>query len=164
MDATIAQCRYFLALAEAALEGLTDEHRAVEPERGAKTAGWLVGHLVVTGEFARRLCGRSPVVPVEWRRAFNPGTQPSPRGEDYPRMAELRQAFRAVYEDLCAAYPVAGAGLFDAPNPSERTREALPTAGEFVAFILTGHLGYHLGQLVGWRAAAGLGRIRSPMG
>jgi len=28
--------------------------------------------------------------------------------------------------------------------------------------LLTGHLAYHLGQLVAWRAGAGLGRLHRP--
>jgi hypothetical protein len=34
-----------------------------------------------------------------------------------------------------------------------------PTFGHFATYIMTGHLGYHLGQLSAWRAAAGM-RIR----
>lgn len=160
MNATVSQCRYLLALAEPILDGLSDPHRALEPEPGVKTAGWLVGHLVVTGDFARRLCGRAPLYPVEWRRAFNPGSQPSPRDQEYPSMAEMREGFRVVYDDLCVALPVADGSLLAVPNPFEPARAAFPTAGDFVAYLATGHLGYHLGQLVGWRGAAGLGRLR----
>jgi hypothetical protein len=31
-----------------------------------------------------------------------------------------------------------------------------------IAYLVSSHLAYHLGQLVTWRAAAGLGRIRRP--
>jgi hypothetical protein len=34
-------------------------------------------------------------------------------------------------------------------------RQALPTSGDFVAYLMTGHFGHHLGQLLAWRAAAG---------
>jgi hypothetical protein len=75
-------------------------------------------------------------------------------------MAELRNAFRAVYDDLCLALPAADRSLLEVPNPFAPARAAFPTAGDFAAYLATGHLGYHLGQLVGWRAAAGLGRLR----
>ena len=55
--------------------------------------------------------------------------------------------------------------LADAPesaNPFAPARTAFPTAGDFVAYLLTGHLAYHLGQLVAWRATAGLGRLQRP--
>ena len=56
------------------LADLTDDHLALEPIAGTKTAGWLVGHLSVTGDFGRRICGLTPMCPKEWRAIFNPGT------------------------------------------------------------------------------------------
>jgi hypothetical protein len=162
MNISIAQCRYLLSLADPILAGLDDSHRAIEPRLGTKTAGWLIGHLAVTGDVARRLCGRSPICPKEWRSKFNPDTQPSSNPDEYPPMDQLRQVFHAVYDDLCIAATVADAATLEADNPFAPARDAFPTVGEFVAYLLTGHLGYHLGQLVAWRASAGLGRLLRP--
>ena len=156
MQQSVAQCRSLLMVAEPILSGLGDEHLNLEPIRGAKTAGWLLGHLCVTGDFGRRLCGRPPICPKEWRSRYNPGSQPSHSGDDYPPMAELVAAFRAVYADLADAALAANAATLESPNPYEPTRGRFPRAGDFVAYLLGGHLGYHLGQLSTWRAAAGL--------
>jgi hypothetical protein len=59
MDVQVGQCRYLLKLADRVLAGLDDSHSALEPRPGTKTAGWLVGHLAVSGDFARCLYGRS---------------------------------------------------------------------------------------------------------
>ena len=64
MQATVEQSTYLLALAEPVLTQLDDSHRALEPMPGAKTAGWLVGHLAISGDFARRLCGRPRFAPL----------------------------------------------------------------------------------------------------
>src|SRR2546429_1772162 len=162
MNPTLAQCRYLLSLAEPVLGGLDDSHRALEPQPGAKTAGWLIGHLAVSGDFARRLYGRPPLCPIVWRAAFNPGSQPSWEASDYPPMATLRETFRDVYSDLCATASEADPQSLVSVNPFAPARAAFPTAGHFVAYLLTGHLAYHLGQLVAWRAAAGLGRLPRP--
>jgi hypothetical protein len=162
MDSSAAQCRYLLSLAEPILAGLENTHLALEPQPGTKTAGWLIGHLAVTGDFARRLCGRSPICPKEWRGQFNPGTQPSRQQADYPPMVELCNAFRAVYSDLGEAATRAEPANLLTENPYAPARSAFPTSGDFVAYLLAGHLAYHLGQLVGWRAAAGLGRLNRP--
>ena len=138
------------------LSALDDSHRALQPTPGGKTAGWLVGHLAITGDFGRRLCGRKPICPVEWRAKFNPGTQPSTNPTDYPPMADLLAHFRSVYEDLQEALPAASAEALGAVNPFEPGRASFPTVGVFVAWMMGGHLGYHLGQLHGWRAAAGI--------
>jgi hypothetical protein len=73
-------------------------------------------------------------------------------------MTILRDTFRAVYSDLGAAAAHADPEMLARENPFAPARAAFPTAGEFVAYLLTGHLGYHVGQLAVWRAEAGLGR------
>jgi len=151
------QCRYLLFQAEPMLEGLRDEHLHLEPTRGNKTAGWILGHLCITGDFARRLCGRKSICPREWRSTFQPGTKPDDDSTDYPPMADLTRAFREIYTDLCDAIANPDEASLSAPNPFEPARPAFPTGREFVPYIMTGHLGYHLGQLGDWRRAAGLG-------
>ena len=151
-----AQCRFLVATYARLLANLDDSHRAVEPQPGSKTAGWIVGHLSVTGDFARRLCGQKAICPSDWRPKFNPGTQPSTNEADYPAMREMVEKFNAVYADLASSYKSASAETLGAPNPYEPGRAGFPTAGDFAAYLMTGHLGYHLGQLYGWRAAAKL--------
>lgn len=154
---TAGETRYLLRTYARLLNGLDDSHRALEPHAGAKTAGWILGHLCVTGDFARKLCGRTPICPKEWRPMYNPGTQPSADATTYPPMADLVATYRRVYEDLVDAATQADAATLDAPNPFTPTVGAFPLSGDFVGYMLGGHLGYHLGQLHAWRYAAGLG-------
>jgi DinB superfamily len=150
------QGRALIMAATRAVRDLDDTHRALEPAPGLKTAGWLVGHLAVTGDFGRRLCNKPPLCPREWRNTFNPGSTPSTNAGDYPPMSLLRETMLAVYNDLCAAFPTVDVATFAVPNPYTPSIGEYPTAGDFAAYLLTGHLAYHLGQLTAWRAAAGL--------
>ncbi len=154
MRSAAAQTGFLLAQYDRLLQGLDDEHLAWAPAPGGKTAGWLLGHLVITGDFARRLCGQAPMTPKEWRPAFAPGTQPSADRAAYPPMARLVEAFRAVYGALAREAAEAPREAIEGPNPFEPTRGAFPSAGDFARYIMTAHLGYHLGQLSGWRDAA----------
>jgi len=160
MRESVAQCRFFSAVLAEAVVGLDDSHRAILPQPGAKTAGWILGHLAVTGDFARKLCGRQPACPKEWRAKYNPGSTPSTDPADYPPMAELVGKVREIYADLCDAALNVDPATLEIPNPFVPARPAYPTARDFVPHMLAGHLAYHTGQLVGWRAAAGLGRIK----
>jgi len=153
MQTAAHQGAYLIRHYDRWLAHLDDRHLAHEPVPGAKTAGWILGHLVITGDFGRRLCGLSPITPKEWRAVFAPGTLPSHDPAVYPPMAELLAAFRAVYADLAAHAAETAADVLAAPNPYEPTRGSFPTAGSFVAYLLSGHLAYHLGQLSVWRAA-----------
>ncbi|HSA54931.1 MAG TPA: DinB family protein [Gemmatimonadaceae bacterium] len=150
------QCRDLLSLLDRAAAGLEDRHVAVEPMPGTKTAGWLLGHLAVTGDFALRLCGHTPLCPPEWRALFNPGTHPSSDPAIYPPIAALRDTAHAVYARLSAIAPDTEPARLAVVNPYAPARSSFPTAGGFVGYLLSGHLAYHLGQLVAWRAVAGV--------
>ena len=93
---------------------------------------------------------------------FSPGCQPSTDASTYPPIAMLRENFRAVYTDLCVAAVEADPSLLAAVNPYEPARNPFYTAGEFVAYMLSGHLAYHVGQLSAWRAAAGIAPSERP--
>src|SRR5438270_6206176 len=92
-------CDYLVGYVAPSLDDLTDEHLALEPARGAKSAGWILGHLCITGDYIRRKNGRPPLTPNAWGPMFAPGSQPSPDGASYPPMADLRAAFVNVYRD-----------------------------------------------------------------
>lgn len=162
MLSTAAQCRYLLSLARPMMSGLEASHLALEPRPGTKTAGWLIGHLAVTGDYGRRLCGRAPICPREWRPAFNPGSQPSIDPRDYPDAEALSRTFERVYLDLCDAVAAVDGDVLAAANPFTPAQPDFPTVGEFVAYLLTGHLAYHMGQLNLWRGAVGLGTHTLP--
>ena len=156
MEIIVAQCRYLVTQAEPTLNGLDDSHLAYEPQPGTKTAGWLLGHIAVTGDGGRRLCGgKSSLCPVEWRSAFGQGSNPSRNQSDYPSMATLTASVRTVYADLCELALVADPSVLAAANPYQPARPVFPTVQDFVVWMMSGHLGYHLGQLFAWRAAAG---------
>jgi hypothetical protein len=156
MQSVATVCSYLIEYAEPSIADLTDEHLALSRAPGAKTAGWILGHLCVTGDYIRRKCGRPPMTPKEWGPRFAPGSQPAADRAEYPPMSELRSAVSKIYHDLAAAAPSMSEELLAAPNPLPYTRDAFASFGDFACYIMTGHLGYHLGQLVEWRSAVGL--------
>jgi hypothetical protein len=161
--AFVPQGRFIFGQGKRWLADLTDDHLALEPIAGTKTAGWLVGHLAVTGDFGRRICGLTPMCPKEWRTIFNPGTFPSVDRSVYPPMAELREMAGNVYRDFFKSAPDASPDVLALPNPYTLAITAFPTAGDFAAYLMTGHLAHHLGQLGSWHAAAGLRKSGAPV-
>ena len=153
MEKIARTCAHLTRLGESLIADLTDADAARASAANGKTAGWLVGHLCVTGDFLRRKCGASPMTPKEWGVKFGPGTQPSTAAGDYPPITEMREAFAWIYADLPRLAPSLSADVLAAPCPFEPVRDRFPTLGDFLIWIMTGHLGYHLGQLSGWKAA-----------
>ena len=148
---SIDQCHYIAAQAEKVFAKLDDSHRAVEPMPGLKTAGWLIGHLCVTGDFARYMCGAKGICPREWRGMFSPGTHPSHDAATYPPMSQLIDTFRAVYTDLPKTATSADPSVLAKENPYEATRPAFQTAGDFVAYLMSPHMAQHVGELMTWQ-------------
>jgi hypothetical protein len=151
MHATASICTHLLSYADTLFVDLTDEHLALTSDRGIKTAGWLIGHLCVTGDYTRRKLGRPPLTAKDWGPKFGPGTQPSRSRQDYPEMHALRAACSEIYRDLAAVAPTLPQDLLASPNPFEPSRFRFATLGDFTTWIMTGHMGYHLGQLSEWR-------------
>jgi hypothetical protein len=140
-------CTHLLNYAHQFVPSLTDADLAVSREPGAKTIGWLLGHLCVTGDFVRRKSGRSALTPKEWGPLYGPGSKASASASDYPPMAVLVKSLNDIYSDLASFAPTLEEEILARPNPYEPATGTYRTLGEFAGWIMTGHLGYHLGQL-----------------
>jgi hypothetical protein len=74
----------------------------------------------------------------------------------YPSKEELMQAVEDGYRQARQKAASAGPEQLARPTTIRRAKEILPTFQEMVTFLLTGHLGVHLGQLSSWRRLRGL--------
>ena len=159
MIASVAQGRALLRLADRALDGLEDAHRAVEPVRAARPldSGWSdISPSRATS--ARRLCGRAPLCPAEWRAAFPTPAPSRRRARATIPSCRLSAHPCARFTSICMTRPRCARRLLAIENPYAPAR-LISDRGSFVAYIVAGHFGYHLGQLVAWRAAAGFGQL-----
>lgn len=131
------------------LGGMTREDSLVEPEGGANTANWVLGHLITVHNGAMELLGEAPVVP----REALAGAAPEPADRpDEPMDWELLTSRFAASKDRCLA---AIAGISD-----EALEEPMPhpfggesTRGELLQLVAM-HGTYHAGQLAMCRRAA----------
>ncbi|MDQ6886547.1 MAG: DinB family protein [Gemmatimonadota bacterium] len=149
-------CAYLIDYGTPLIADLRDEHLALVPCPNAKPPGWIIGHLVVSGDFLRRQRHQQPLAPREWGPRFGPESEVPAAAADYPSMDCLRATFLEGYRDLVVLAPTIAADLLDAPNPFEAARAPFPALRDFGVYLMTAHVGYHLGQLAGWRVAAGL--------
>jgi len=145
-----------VAMAVRYAQGITDELSVREAIPTLAPPRWQYGHLALVAQLAGTQVGGKAFLPESWGDLFRGGTRYSPELV-YPSMAELVQAVERAHamagEALAAAMPEA----LSAPAPLERLRGRFPKAGDAVAFLLGTHQGYHLGEVMAWRKAAGLG-------
>ncbi|HLJ95774.1 MAG TPA: hypothetical protein VKU02_21540 [Gemmataceae bacterium] len=74
----------------------------------------------------------------------------------YPSKEELLQAVEEGHLQARQKGASASPEQLSQPTTNPRVKEILPTSREMVAFILTGHMGVHLGQVSSWRRLRGL--------
>jgi uncharacterized damage-inducible protein DinB len=70
----------------------------------------------------------------------------------------LLAALTSGHEQLARLFSAATDEQLAQPMP-EQQRAFFSTAGDFVYFLMTGHEGYHHGQLSAWRRNRGMGSI-----
>ena len=76
-----------------------------------------------------------------------------------PSKAEILDDFRRGFEAAAATIADAPADAWQAPLVHPTWGKQFATVAPAVAFLATTHLALHVGQLSGWRRAAGLPRV-----
>jgi DinB family protein len=135
---------------------IADERMAEQPLPGVNHPAWVLGHLAFSADRARGLLGAKKELPAAWTPLFGPGSKPSPSRRDYPSKDELLRAVEEGFERLRQQAAAAVPEQLAQPTTNPYTKHALPTVKDGVAFLLSGHLGVHLGQLSTWRRMIGL--------
>ena len=125
---------------------------------GGVSPAWIIGHLGFVGNRALAMGGGEPKIDFDaWQPMFGGGSTPQGEADTklYPSWDQLLKVWRAGHADVAARLPLAEGDALKADNPNERMRGGLPTVGDLISFILTGHEAMHLGQLSTWRRVQG---------
>jgi hypothetical protein len=148
--------QFLLLYCHMLIADIADERMAEQPMPGVNHPAWILGHLAFSAELIVCRLGGEKFLPGEWSELFKPGSSPRAARGDYPSKDELLKALEDAFAHARSAVAGASAEALAVPTPNPRMKEVLPTLRENAAFILTGHLGVHLGQLSSWRRLIGL--------
>lgn len=148
--------RFLVGYCRMLLKDIPDERMAEQPLPEVNHPAWILGHLAISSDGAIARLGGQKLLPPEWMPRFGPGPKLSNVRNDYPATEELLRAVEQGFEKACQMAESATAEQLAMPTANPAMKAGLPTAREGVAFLLTGHLGIHLGQLSAWRRMIGL--------
>lgn len=116
---------------------------------------WTLGHLADSNQwFAWLIDGQPMTLPAEWNRLFGMGSTPQDDAAIYPPIADVRAAFEASVDRLCAA--------IEAHTDAELGGPPAGDGAGFVhdkldsAFKAVWHYGWHLGQVAALRKGLGV--------
>ncbi len=134
---------------------ITEEQMTEQPLAGVNHPAWILGHLAYSADIAVGLLGGEKIVPAGWVELFKPGSTLRASRSDYAAKADLLQAVEDYFRRARSLAASASVEQLSEPSSHPRMKEALPTIQDGIAFLLTGHLGVHLGQLSAWRRMVG---------
>ncbi len=135
---------------------IADERLAEQPHAGVNHPAWILGHLALTADGALGMLGAQKALPAEWATLYGRGSKPSAQRGLYPSKDELLRVLEHGYQQVRQKAAAADPEQLSRPTKNPVTKETLPTLKEMVAFLLSGHMGVHLGQLSSWRRMTGL--------
>jgi hypothetical protein len=156
LDSPIKVNQFLVNYSRMLLADIPDERMTEQPLPGVNHPAWILGHLASTADFVVAQLGGEKVLPATWATLFGPGSKPSASRGDYPSGDELVRAFEQGYQQLRQKAAAASPEQLAKPPTNPRAKEMFPTLQDLVAFLLTGHVGGHLGQLSAWRRMIGL--------
>lgn len=156
LDTELKISQFLVGYCRMLVQDIADERMAEQPIAGVNHPAWILGHLAFSADRARTLLGADKELPATWTKLFGPGSKPTSTRSEYPSKDELLQAVEKGFERLQELIANTPPEQFTKPSTNPYTKEALPTIRDGVAFLLTGHLGVHLGQFSTWRRMIGL--------
>lgn len=151
--------RFLLHYSQMLVADVGDEQLTRQPLPGVNHPAWILGHLANSTDVGATLLGEARSLPEQWDKLFGRGSQISPDRSVYPSKAELCTALEQGFSRLLNQANAAGAETLARPNPNPRLKEMLPTVGDALAFLMTGHFAAHLGQISAWRRMQGLAAL-----
>jgi hypothetical protein len=156
LDSELKVNQFLMQYCRMLVADIADERLAEQLLPGVNHPAWVLGHLAFSADRARGLVGAEKELPAAWTPLFSPGSQPSASRSDYPSKDELLRAVEQGFERLRQQAAAATPEQLARPTTNPYTKDALPMVRDGVAFLLTGQLGIHLGQLSMWRRMTGL--------
>jgi len=155
-ETELASNAVLLSLAEQLTADIADADLTAQPVAGTNHPAWILGHLAYAADGAVGLLGGEKQTDAQWSTKYGRDSKLSSARTDYPSRDELLRVFLETHRRARELASTADAERMKRANPNSRMRDRLPTIGEMCAFLLTGHLGFHLGQLSAWRRMRGL--------
>jgi hypothetical protein len=156
LDGAIQVNTFLLQYCRSLVRDIADERLTEQPMVGVNHPAWILGHLAWAADGTLEKLGGKRALPAEWPDLFKAGSKPSATRGLYPGKDDLLRALEQSYEHLRQRAATATPDQLSRPTTSPRAKEALPTLKEMLAFLLTGHVGVHVGQLSSWRRMIGL--------
>lgn len=138
-----------ISRAEKYFDSKSDADFAKEIAAGKNTIIYLFGHLVTSNDTMMTLFGFGPEMYPAYREIFS--KLPDKSGQKFPTVAEVRQAWKDVHQTLQKNFDKMSVSDWLSKHTAMTDEDLVKDPGRNKLSVLisrTGHVAYHLGQLV----------------
>lgn len=136
----------------------------IEPERFADGLGtsinhpaFVLGHLSYYAGVAMQMLGGDIELSESDTALYEHGAECRSDASLYPAKDEAIAAFNERIETVADFIESCDDSVFARSSEDTPFAERFPTMGAVAAFMLIGHVPFHLGQISAWRRVAGMG-------
>lgn len=137
---------------------IADERFTAQPVSEINHPAWLFGHITSYHQvIVDLLAGNEFANP--WDAPCGKNSEPNPDRAAYPAKVAILAAHRHGFDQAAAAILEAPASAWTAALEHPTWGKQFDTVAPAVVFLATTHQALHLGQLSGWKRAAGMPRI-----
>lgn len=162
IDLILPSARQIRAYAQLLLTGISAEQFARKPAPGGQLLeinhpAFNYGHLALYPGLVLEILGapfEDIKAPARYYDLFKIGTpcHDDAGGSVYPDMEEIVAVFSRGYDTLLERVPQVSQEALNEVTPGERVAR-FPVKGNFLAHLMTTHVGQHMGQVSAWRRA-----------
>jgi hypothetical protein len=123
---------------------------------------WVMGHLIYSCQALGAEIGIPAWLARDWSLLYGTGSIPIEKREVYPSKEILLKALDDAQDRVETALLAMEERDLHKELPDVRYREIFPTLGYALMHVLTAHAAMHVGQVIVWRRASGLGPMTEP--
>lgn len=156
LESSLKANRFMLGYCQMLVGDIPDERFTEQPLPGVNHPAWILGHLAYSADGCTALLGGQKLLSAEWVKKFGPKSQLTAVRSDYPTKEELLATLERTFDKARKLAAEATPERLAAAHSNPAFAQAMPTVADLCSFLLTGHLGVHLGQLSSWRRMIGL--------
>ena len=131
-----------------------------QPNGIANHPAWVVGHLTHSCELLGGVVGLPAWLPAGRAERFGTGSVPVADAGRYEPKDDALAILRDAQTRITGAVDRLDDARLDHPFPDPSYLPVFPTVRHALTQVLVGHTANHVGQLVVWRRAMGLPRMR----
>ena len=135
-----------------------EQRMTFQPGPGVNHPAWILSHLIAYHPVIVAVIQREPFDDPKGHE-FGMQSKPLPDPDRYAPKERLAADFAKGHRDVEDALGAADPAIFQVPISLPRWKEAMPTTGLALGYLMLLHEALHLGQFSAWRRVQGLAGV-----